>query len=103
MTSKISQRSENSVVKPLEMRRVDDKLRVLWSDQTLTEKAWADLRQSCACAVCAELKTPLNETMSFYQRAIRPREMSSLGNYAVEIGWEDGHRSIVSFERLRTP
>ena len=90
-----------TVMRPLELRRVADKLRVLWSDQSLSEMPWAELRKSCRCAVCLEMKTPLQENQTYYARAIRPREMSTLGNYAVEIAWEDGHSSIVPFERLR--
>ena len=89
-------------LRPLEMRRVEDKLRVLWSDQTVSECSWADLRKTCRCAVCLEMKTPLHESQNYYARAIRPRDMTTVGNYAVEISWEDGHSSIVAFERLRS-
>ena len=92
----------DEVLRPLEMRRVGEDLRIVWNDQSLSSLPWSEIRKTCRCAVCLEMKTPLQENQSYYARAIRPRTMSVVGNYAVEIAWEDGHSSIVPFDRLRS-
>lgn len=86
--------------KPTEVKRVADKLQVLWNDDSTVAVDFATIRKNCSCAVCLEMKVALSETQTYYQRAIRPVEILPVGNYALQISWEDGHRSIVAFDRI---
>jgi DUF971 family protein len=94
---------KNGVPKrPVEVKRIDGNLNLRWSDQSSIQIPLATIRKNCSCAVCLEMKVALAEGQSYYQRAIRPVDISAVGNYALQIAWEDGHRSIVAFDRLET-
>jgi DUF971 family protein len=89
-------------MKPKEIKRQSSGLEVLWDDSEKSFCEFSAIRKNCTCAICKEMKTPLNESMPFYQKSISLKGMSLVGNYAVELLWGDGHRSIVSFDRLRS-
>ncbi|MDB5037211.1 MAG: hypothetical protein JWQ35_739 [Bacteriovoracaceae bacterium] len=88
-------------MKPVEIKKQEKGLEISWSDHQKTFANFGSVRKSCTCAVCKEIKVPLNDTMPFYERSITLQKMELVGNYAIEILWGDGHRSIVSFDRLR--
>lgn len=88
-------------MKPREIKKVSGGLEILWSDAQRSFAPFSELRKSCTCAICKESKAPLSEALPYFQRAISLSGMNIVGNYAVEIQWADGHRSIVSFDRLR--
>ncbi len=61
------------------------------------------LRRSCSCAACVDewsgLRILKPEQIS---ELVRPRRISPVGRYAINIEWSDGHKSgIYSFEYLR--
>lgn len=88
-------------MRPREVRRQSAGLEILWEDSQKTFSDFSSIRKFCTCAVCKEAKVPLNDSMPFFQRSISLQAMNLVGNYAVEIVWADGHRSIVAFDRLR--
>lgn len=84
-------------------------LRMTWADGATSRYAFEHLRKICPCATCQEQRNnadPLR-VLSPGQEAIRarlerdyPAEM--VGNYALQLFWDDGHRTgIYTFEFLR--
>jgi len=78
-------------------------LSVLWEDGHRDDFDVRDLRLACRCAVCVEETSgrALLDPKSV-PPDITPREISSVGNYAIRFSWNDGHSTgIYSFEHLR--
>jgi ATP-binding protein involved in chromosome partitioning len=78
-------------------------LSVLWEDGRRDDFAVRDLRLACQCALCIEEMSgrPLLDPASVLIN-VTPRSISSIGNYAIAINWNDGHSSgIYSFAHLR--
>jgi ATP-binding protein involved in chromosome partitioning len=76
---------------------------VLWEDGHRNDFDVRDLRLACRCALCVEemsgrsLLDPKN-----VRPDVSPRTISSVGNYAITINWNDAHGTgIYSFEHLR--
>jgi len=97
-------RPSGSRTTPVGFRRRDARtLSVLWEDGHGDDFDVRDLRLACPCAVCIEETSgrPLLDPKSV-RPDIAPRVISSVGNYAITISWNDGHSTgIYSFERLR--
>jgi len=87
------------------LRRRDARtLSVLWEDGYRNDFDVRDLRLACRCAVCVEEMSgrPLLDPRSV-RPDVAPRTITSVGNYAITINWNDGHSTgIYSFEYLRT-
>jgi ATP-binding protein involved in chromosome partitioning len=84
-------------------RRDARTLSVLWEDGRQNEFDVRDLRLACPCAVCVEEMSgrPLLDPKSV-RPDVTPRTITSVGNYAITVSWNDGHSSgIFSFEYLR--
>jgi len=86
-----------------EARRLPDegRLRLTWNDGYSAELSYAELRGWCPCAGCQG-----HNTMKIrFQPPARPVAASSIqpvGNYALSIGWSDGHGTgIYRFDYLR--
>src|SRR6266852_241241 len=78
-------------------------LSVLWEDGQRNDFDVRDLRLACRCAVCVEEMSgrPLLDPKSV-RPDVTPRTITSVGNYAITISWNDGHSTgIYSFEHLR--
>jgi len=101
-----------SVVRPsgsrtmaIGFRRRDARtLSVLWEDGHLDDFDVRDLRLACHCALCIE---EMSGRKLLDPKTVRPdvspRVISSIGNYAIGIDWNDGHNSgIYSFDHLRS-
>jgi ATP-binding protein involved in chromosome partitioning len=85
-------------------RRDARTLSVLWEDGHRNDFDIRDLRLACHCAACVEEMSgrPLLDPKSV-RPDVTPRTITSVGNYAITISWNDGHSSgIYSFEYLRT-
>jgi DUF971 family protein len=100
------------------------KVRVKKSEGTGVEIDWRDghrsawdfrwLRDACPCATCnseretegRSIGTPKPKSLdplALYQAPPRPDEITSIGNYAINIKWNDGHQAgIYSWTYLRT-
>jgi ATP-binding protein involved in chromosome partitioning len=89
---------------PIGLRRRDGRtLSVLWEDGQRHDFDVRDLRLLCLCALCVEEMSgrKLLDPKSV-RSDVSPRVISSIGNYAIGIHWNDGHSSgIYSFDHLR--
>jgi DUF971 family protein len=99
------------------------KVRVKKSEGTGVEIDWRDghssawdfrwLRDACPCATCnseresegrtiGEPKPKSPDPLALYQAPPRPDQVTPIGNYAINIKWNDGHNSgIYSWAYLR--
>ena len=90
--------------RPIGLRRHDLRtLAVLWEDGHRDHLDVRDLRLACRCALCIEEMSGRNLLDPKTVRAdISPRVISSIGNYAIGIDWNDDHNSgLYSFDHLR--
>lgn len=90
---------------PIGLRRHDLRtLAVLWADGHRDHFDVRDLRLNCRCALCIEEMSGRKLLDPLKVRAdVRPRTISSIGNYAIGIDWSDGHNSgLYSFDHLRS-
>ena len=79
-------------------------LSVLWEDGHHDDFDVRDLRLACHCALCIE---EMSGRKLLDPKTVRPdvspQVISSIGNYAIGIDWNDGHNSgIYSFNHLRS-
>jgi ATP-binding protein involved in chromosome partitioning len=87
------------------LRRRDARtLSVLWEDGQQNDIDVRDLRLNCRCALCKEEMSGRSLLDPKSVRAdIAPRTIASVGNYAIQITWNDGHSSgIDTFAHLRS-
>ena len=85
------------------LRRDPRTLSILWEDGHRDDFDVRDLRLACHCALCIE---EMSGRKLLDPKTIRsdvsPREIMSIGNYAINFNWSDGHNSgIYSFNDLR--
>ena len=85
------------------LRRDPRTLSILWEDGHRDDFDVRDLRLACHCALCVE---EMSGRKLLDPKTIRsdvsPREIVSIGNYAIQFNWSDGHNSgIYSFNDLR--
>ena len=76
---------------------------MLWEDGQRNDFDVRDLRLACRCAQCVEEMSgrPLLDPKSV-RPDVTPRTITSVGNYAIQVSWSDGHSTgIYSFEFLR--
>ena len=97
-------RPTGSPTTPVGFRRRDARtLSVLCEDGRRDDFDVRDLRLACPCALCVEEMSgrPLLDPKNVLAD-VAPRTISSGGNYAITIGWNDGHSTgIYSFKHLR--
>ena len=85
------------------LRRDPRTLSILWEDGHRDDFDVRDLRLACHCALCIE---EMSGRKLLDPKTIRsdvsPRKIVSIGNYAIQFDWSDGHNSgIYSFNDLR--
>ncbi len=85
------------------LRRDPRTLSILWEDGHRDDFDVRDLRLACHCALCVE---EMSGRKLLDPKTIRsdvsPRQIMSIGNYAIQFDWSDGHNSgIYSFNDLR--
>jgi ATP-binding protein involved in chromosome partitioning len=79
------------------------KITLRWSDGHETVYSARQLRLACRCAACIEEMSgaPLLEASSVPD-TIRAKKIDLVGQYAMQIGWTDGHDTgIYNFRDLR--
>ncbi|NBX67975.1 MAG: DUF971 domain-containing protein [Proteobacteria bacterium] len=90
---------------PLSLRQLGpQELGILWNDGHESKYQVRNLRLSCRCANCVDEwtreKILKDETVPL---DIRPKKMETVGRYALQIDWSDGHNAgIFTFEQLRS-
>ena len=77
--------------------QVDDRtLKIVWDDGKESIYDVLSLRRNCPCAECT------NGNRGTVDDSVRPVEIKSVGRYALQISFTDGHRTgIYSFANLR--
>ncbi len=85
------------------LRRDPRTLSILWEDGHRDDFDVRDLRLACHCALCIE---EMSGRKLLDPKTIRsdvsPQKIVSVGNYAIQFYWSDGHNSgIYSFTDLR--
>lgn len=88
-------------------------LEIDWKDGHRSAWSFAWLRNACPCATChdereksgrapGEPKPEPASLLPLYHAPARPVEVTPVGNYALTIAWNDGHKSgIYSWDYLR--
>jgi DUF971 family protein len=95
-------------LRPTSLKREGDGLRIEWSDGLSTFATWRSLRKECPCASCQDERAkPPNpfRVLSAQEVAAGPPapiRMQSVGQYAYQIEWNDGHSTgIYTLAALR--
>lgn len=72
--------------------RDDGILELVWADDEVSRLPFAMVRRSCPCASCVDENTGRQilqpESVS---EEIKAESFQLAGNYAIKIGWSDGH------------
>ncbi len=72
-------------------------MRILWDDGHESRYAYPDLREACPCATCREQRAVQQrnpfQIVAGTTTEVEPAHLSTVGNYALNIEWNDGHRS----------
>jgi len=78
-------------------------LGITWADGHESVIDVRRLRLACACAQCVDEWTGEGRLDAASVPAdVQPRRIESVGRYAIQIDWSDGHSSgIYPFQRLR--
>jgi DUF971 family protein len=88
---------------------------ITWADNHSSHYDFAYLREECPCATCNEKReqdhhhggaktAPLSSpALPMFKPKIRAQSATQVGNYAVQINFNDGHNTgIFSYDHLRT-
>jgi DUF971 family protein len=86
---------------------------ITWADGHSSHLDFAYLRDQCPCATCNDERAkkesmgPVGLTQSpllpMYKPKARAQSAAQVGNYAIQIGFSDGHATgIYSYDYLRT-
>lgn len=102
--SVVAARPDGSPTTPVGLAQRDrTTLSVLWEDGRQDDLDVRDLRLACRCAACVEemsgraLLDPATIAVD-----VAPRSIASVGNYAINVAWSDGHSTgIYAFDSLR--
>jgi len=89
---------------PAEIRQAGESaLAIRWGDGHESLYPVRDLRLACRCAHCVDEWTGENRLdPGNVPDDVAPTQIESVGRYAIQIRWSDGHDSgIYSFDRLR--
>jgi len=86
---------------------------ITWADGHSSHYDFTYLRDQCPCATCNDerakresspaVNLPSSPVLPMYKPKPRAQAASQVGNYAVQIGFTDGHSTgIFSYDYLRT-
>lgn len=76
-------------------------IQIDWKDGHCSNYDLRYLRDNCPCATCAGAEPA--SPFQLYKPVLKMLAVEPVGNYAVQIKWNDGHSSgIYSFDHLRT-
>ena len=83
-------------------------IKIDWKDGHRSEYGLQYLRDKCPCATCTGAHgTPpraaaTGNPFQMYTPALKMLDVEPVGQYAIKIGWNDGHSSgIYSYDHLR--
>jgi ATP-binding protein involved in chromosome partitioning len=96
--------NDDTAFVPTQIRQADARhLAISWADGHESLYEVRALRLACRCAQCVDewSGTPTLDTATVAED-IQPKNLASVGRYAIRIDWSDGHDTgIYSFRRLR--
>ena len=77
---------------------------ITWTDNHTQAIDVVKLRQNCPCAMCVDEKSGKRKAdLRPIDNTVRPISIQSVGNYALNIHFSDGHTTgIYTFGKLRT-
>lgn len=84
---------------PVEIQRNDGGvMRILWNDGRECRYPYTKLRQACPCATCRDERAqvqrdPFHIVADAPTDGLEPAMLSTVGHYALNIEWNDGHRT----------
>ena len=91
-------------ITPAEIRQAGPRaLSIRWRDGVESVFGVRELRLACACAHCVDEWTGAYKLdPASVPEDVQPRKITSVGRYAIQIAWSDGHDTgIYAFDRLR--
>lgn len=92
-------------MQPKKIKLVDGAyLKFLWDDGVEESVNLKDLRRHCPCATCAAERDKQGKKYIplFTESQVKVRSISQVGNYAIQIIWQDGHNTgIYEYKFLR--
>lgn len=91
---------------PIEIRETSPtELSITWADQHVSKFTYVWLRENCPCALCRALHRQggVEDVLASMVRPdIFPRNIETVGRYALTFAWNDGHDTgIYTFDMLR--
>jgi len=80
----------------------DTELRIMWNSGESYTLPYIDIRFECPCASCVDEKTGIRVLRrESIPASIRPKGAQVVGQYALQIHWNDGHSTgMYHFDRL---
>ena len=96
---------EKAAFTPARIRQASpSELAITWQDGHESIYPVRELRLACGCAVCVDEWTGEDRLdPASVPEDVRPLKIESVGRYALQIQWSDGHETgIYPFRRLRT-
>ena len=79
----------------------DDKNISLYEDDLEINLTGYELRKKCRCAICIdEFTGAIKDTLKNTSKDISIHDAKSIGNYAFQIAWSDGHQSIFPYNKV---
>lgn len=94
-------------MRPLDIQQIGNELAIKWSDCGESFVPLETLRRACPCAGCKGEVDILGNLYKNPEKPFAPNsfelvKISSVGGYAIQPVWADGHNSgIFSFDYLR--
>ena len=92
----------------LDFDQAGECLEIGWQDGTTQRLALPLVRKSCPCAVCVERRQSESDILHVItevglETTAELRNVRAVGNYAIQIVWEDGHDTgIYTYDYLRS-
>ncbi len=76
---------------------------IRWNDNSISVVSLLKLRENCPCASCSTIRLQLSKSIKISnENQIKIRNVKQIGNYAIQITWEDGHNlGIYEFSFLK--
>ena len=83
-------------------KKSENEMSILWSSQEETTLSFAEIRFHCRCAECVDEWTRVRKVKrEQIINNIQPNLIEQVGRYAIQITWNDGHRTgIYPFDLL---
>lgn len=90
---------------PKKIKLVDGfDLNILWEDGVEESISLKELRKRCPCATCLSEREKQGKYYIplFAENQVRVKSINQVGNYAIQIRWQDGHDTgIYEYKFLR--